>query len=236
MAKTHVLQKGETLAKVAEQLLGKRSLAGMLADYNGLRDAKWVVAGQAIQIPTLRELQPRRAGPAGARAAAPVAAWPPAPSGLQGINQTFGNIWDYARDDGTADPKWEVNFMARANFPLPIPLDWDPSKSATGARCHKLIAPLIVAVFADIVAKGLQKSVKTYGGCYNWRMKRGASKPSTHSWGIAIDLNARTNGMGTAGDMDPKLVALFEAYGFFCGGRWSGASKDPMHFQYCSGY
>ena len=83
---------------------------------------------------------------------------------------------------------------------------------------------------------GLQKSVKTYGGGYTWRMKRGQAKPSTHSWGIAIDLNARTNAMGSAGDMDPALVALFERHGFTWGGRWSGANKDPMHFQYCSGY
>jgi hypothetical protein len=236
MAKIRVLQRGDTLAGVAEQLLGNRALASRLADYNGLRRAAWAVPGQAIQIPTLRDLEPRRSVPVGVRAAAAVTAWPPAPNGLHAITQTFGNIWDYASDDGTPDPKWEADFMSRANFRFPIPLDWDPSKSATGARCHKLIAPLLEAVFADLVAKGLRKSVKTYGGCYNWRMKRGASKPSTHSWGIAIDLNARTNGMGSAGDMDPALVALFESYGFAWGGRWSGANKDPMHFQYCSGY
>lgn len=126
--------------------------------------------------------------------------------------------------------------MARAALPFAIPLDWDTSKSASGIRCHRLIVPLLESVFAEIVRSGLQKSVKTYGGCYNWRMKRGQAKPSTHSWGIAIDLNARTNAMGTAGDMDPALVALFEARGFTWGGRWSGANKDPMHFQYCSGY
>jgi hypothetical protein len=42
--------------------------------------------------------------------------------------------------------------------------------------------------------------------------------------------------MGTAGDMGPRLVALLEGYGFLWGGRWAGRSKDPMHFQYCTGY
>jgi hypothetical protein len=236
MATLHVLQKGETFAGLAEACLGDRSLAGTLAGYNGLRDTRWATPGQVICIPTLRELQPRRGSPAGARAAGPVRPWPAAPNGLAAIVQTFGNPWDFARDDGTADPRWETTFMARAAFPFPIPLDWDPTKSATGARCHRLVAPLLEAVFADVVAQGLQKAVRTYGGCYNWRMKRGAAKPSTHSWGIAIDLNARWNAMGTAGDMDPRLVALFESYGFAWGGRWSGANKDPMHFQYCSGY
>lgn len=232
----YILQEGDTLAKIAEERLGDRKLARKLADYNGLRDAKRIVTGQVIEIPTARELAPPRPAPGRARAAVAPRPWPPAPNGMKAITETFGNIWDYARDDGTADPKWETQFMARATLPFAIPLDWDPAKSATGVRCHRLIVPLLEAVFADVVGKGLRKSVKTYGGCYNWRMKRGASKPSTHSWGIAIDLNARTNGMGTAGDMDPELVALFESYGFVWGGRWSGANKDPMHFQYCSGY
>lgn len=235
MAKAHILRKGETLASVAEHLLGDRRLAAALADYNGLSGVKDVVPGQAIAVPPReRAAKPRAALPAGARGA--VAPWPPAPSGMAAIIATFGDIRAFARDDGTADPKWEQQFMARAALPFAIPLDWDTSKSASGIRCHKLIVPLLEVVFAEIVRGGLQKSVKTYGGGYNWRMKRGQAKPSTHSWGIAIDLNARTNAMGTAGDMDPALVALFEGHGFTWGGRWSGSNKDPMHFQYCSGY
>jgi hypothetical protein len=212
MAKAHILRKGETLASVAEQLLGDRRLAAALADYNGLAGVKDVVPGQSIALPPRpRAAKARATLPAGARAA--VAPWPPAPSGMAAIIATFGDIRAYARDDGTADPKWEQRFMARAALPFAIPLDWDTSKSASGIRCHRLIVPLVEAVFAEIVRSGLQKSVKTYGGGYTWRMKRGQAKPSTHSWGIAIDLNARTNAMGSAGDMDPALVALFERHG-----------------------
>lgn len=232
---TLVLQRGDTLAKIAEARYGERALARALADYNGLRDARDVRAGQSVQVPAKRELIGARGGAGRARAGAPMP-WPAAPHGMQAIIETFGDIRGYARDDGTADPKWEANFMGRAALPFPIPLDWDTSKSASSIRCHKLIAPLLEMVFGQIVAQGLQKSVKTYGGGYNWRMKRGQAKPSTHSWGIAIDLNARTNAMGSAGDMDPALVALFESHGFVWGGRWSGRNQDPMHFQYCSGY
>jgi hypothetical protein len=236
MAKNYILHKGDTLAKIAQERFGDRKLARKLADYNGLRDPRRVVTGQLIQIPTARELEPPRAVRPRVRAGRAPRPWPSAPNGMMAITQTFGNIWDFARDDGTADPKWETQFMARAALPFAIPLDWDPTKFASSMRCHRLVAPLLESVFAQIVASGLQKAVKTYGGCYNWRMKRGTAKPSTHSWGIAIDLNARTNGMGTAGDMDPQIVALFEDYGFVWGGRWSGNNKDPMHFQYCSGY
>jgi LysM repeat protein len=234
MPKHHIVRKGDTLPKIAEAGLGDRKLAAALAAYNGLADARDIVLGQVIWFPSARELKSPVRPPAGARAG--VAPWPPAPHGMAAIVETFGDIRGYARDDGTPDPRWETQFMARAALPFPIPLDWDRSKSASGIRCHKLIVPLLEAVFTDVVNKGLQGAVKTYGGGYNWRMKRGQAKPSTHSWGIAIDLNARTNGMGSAGDMDPELVKLFEGYGFTWGGRWSGRSKDPMHFQYCSGY
>lgn len=234
MPKPYIVRKGDTLAKIAEAALGDRKLAAALADYNGLAGPKDIVVGQAIQLPGVRALKaPTRPR---ARARAGVTPWPPAPHGMAQIIATFGDIRAYARDDGTADPKWEQQFMARAALPFPIPLDWDTSKSASGIRCHKLVAPLLEAVFTEVVQRGLRKAVKTYGGGYTWRMKRGQAKPSTHSWGIAIDLNARTNAMGTAGDMDPALVALFEGYGFVWGGRWSGSNKDPMHFQYCSGY
>lgn len=238
MASTCILQRGDTLARLAEARLGDARLARALARYNGLRDVRDIRAGQAIVLPPLRELAiPRPAGrmrtAAATRAPMP---WPAPPHGLDAIVATFGDIRQYARDDGTPDPKWEADFMGRAQLPFAIPLDWDTAKSATGIRCHKRIAPLLEAAFEQIVAQGLRSAVKTYGGGYNWRMKRGQAKPSTHSWGIAIDLNARTNPMGSAGDMDPALVALFEGLGFVWGGRWSGKSKDPMHFQYCSGY
>jgi hypothetical protein len=32
------------------------------------------------------------------------------------------------------------------------------------------------------------------------------------------------------------VVAAFKRSGFTWGGDWSGAGKDPMHFQYCTGY
>jgi hypothetical protein len=149
---------------------------------------------------------------------------------------TFGDIYAFIRDDGTVDPAWEAKSITRAPLPFAIPLDWDASKSATGIRCHRLLAPLFVEVFRRVVEAGLKPAVQTYGGCYQFRAKRNGSKPSTHSWGIAIDLNARSNAMGTAGDMDPRLVELMEGLGFVWGGRWSGKGKDPMHFQYCSAY
>jgi len=249
MPRPYIVKKGDTLARVAEATLGDRRLAPLLADFNGLASPRDIVVGQALQLPERADLADRAARaprpaprtPAAPRprtrtrsAAAP--AWPAAPQGFAGIVETFGDIRQFVRDDGGASPQWEAGFIGRARLPFRIPLSFAPAQTAGVIACHKKLVPLFEAVFADIAAQGLQGAVKTYGGGYNWRMKRGQAKPSTHSWGIAIDLNPVTNAMGTAGDMDPALVALFEGYGFVWGGRWSGANKDPMHFQYCSGY
>lgn len=230
MSKQYVVHKGDSFRKIAAAQMGSPKLAQTLADYNGILDLKQIAVGDQLAIPTARDLAPSSAPmPRGAP-------WPASPNGLQGILDTFGRLPEYVRDDGTVDPKWESEFIVRMPLPYPIPLDWDTSKSATAIRCHKLLAPLFQEVFAQIDVRKLRASLKTYGGCYVYRAKRSGAKPSTHSWGIAIDFNVRSNQMGTAGDMDPHLVDLMEGYGFIWGGRWSGRGKDPMHFQYCSGY
>lgn len=235
MAKLYIIQKGDTLSSIAHAQLGDARLAGSLADFNGLPNANQIFVGQRILLPSSRERgspeQPDNPG------AAPTAmTWPKAPHGFQAVRDVFGDILRYLRDDGSIDPRWEAERMVRAELPFAIPLAWDTSKKVRAIRCHKLIAPLLETVFRQIADAELERSIKTYGGGYVFRPKRGAVKPSTHSWGIAIDLNPNTNAMGSNGDMDPQLVDLFERHGFVWGGRWAGRNKDPMHFQYCSGY
>lgn len=230
MAKTYTVAQGDTLGKIARAQLGDAKLAAAIADYNGLPDANRIFVGQQLQLPTAKDMRPTVVAPP---AAAP---WPAPPHGFAGVCDSFGDLRAYIRDDGSLDPQWETERMTRAALPFPIPLDWDTTQSVTGIRCHKLIAPLLEAVFRQIAAQGLKSAIQTYGGCYNYRPKRLGTKPSTHAWGIALDLNPNTNAMGTAGNLDPRLVELFERYGFTWGGRWAGKNKDPMHFQYCSGY
>jgi hypothetical protein len=50
-----------------------------------------------------------------------------------------------------------------------------------------------------------------------------------HAFGLAVDLNVSTNGLGTRGDMHADIVRIFEKWGFRWGGWWS--RPDPMHFE-----
>lgn len=229
MARPYIVRKGDTLSRIARRELGDGAAWQALADYNGLPSPDQIVAGQQIWLPTRSERRPLPQAPSADR-------WPAPPHGFQAICDTFGDIRDYVAEDGGLSPRWVAEHITTAVLPFAIALAWDTSKSVRAIGCHRLIAPLIEEVFREIAARRLQAAVRTFGGGYSYRPKRGALKPSTHSWGIALDINPTTNAMGTAGDMDLRLVTLLEAFGFLWGGRWSGRGKDPMHFQYCTGY
>ena len=115
-------------------------------------------------------------------------------------------------------------------------LSWDPSRSVTQITCHKLLASIFADVFERIQSSGLEEKVTSFGGCFSFRRQRTGTKLSAHSWGIAIDLNPGTNAQGTSGNMDPGIVQIFREVGFEWGGDWQGRTRDPMHFQFCSGY
>lgn len=234
MARIYVVTRGDTLAKIAKAELGDAKLFPKIAELNGLRDPSRIAIGQRLEIPSRRDLAPP---PPPAPEAAPAADphFAP-PHGLNALCGGFGDIYDYLREDGSLDPRWEMEHLARVTLPFPITLSWDATKQVRSLYCHKRLTGRFQVVFAEIERRGLRDRVRTYGGCFNFRAKRSGNKLSTHAWGVAIDLNPETNAMGREGDMAPGIVKVFEEAGFTWGGRWSGRGKDPMHFQFCSGY
>lgn len=158
------------------------------------------------------------------------------PHGIEQICATFGDIFKYILPDHTLDPRWQTEFLTRIALPFTIALSWDKSRAVAQITSHKLMAEVFATVFEEIERADLQQKITTFGGCFNFRPQRTGTKLSTHAWGIAIDLNPESNAQGTAGKMDPAIVGIFKQAGFTWGGEWEGRSRDPMHFQYCSGY
>lgn len=162
------------------------------------------------------------------------------PHGLTQIVAEFGDIQKYlitGREGGRMlRPEFEARYIVSAPLPFSIPLAWNPQIKAVKIRCHRRLAGRFAVLFRNLEESGLADRIKSYGGCFQFRTKRHSPDISTHSWGIAIDLNCATNAPGTSGDMDAAVVEVFESAGFIWGGRWSGKRKDPMHFQYCRGY
>lgn len=95
-------------------------------------------------------------------------------------------------------------------------------------------------VFAAIADAGLEDRIRQFGGTWvarhmGWDPRRSLS---SHSWGIAIDLNVPWNGYGVMPAPEGRIgslreiVGFFEAEGFAWGGFFQPLSLcDGMHFE-----
>lgn len=146
-----------------------------------------------------------------------------APRGLEAIRAAFG------------EPGEAICSAGRCRLPKPLPLGWKPETSVSSFACHKLLEDNFTEVFQRIHSEGFWGDLKSFDGAYNYRALRGATRLSLHSWGVAIDLNAEHNKLGTEGSMSKDVVRIFMEEGFLWGGHFV-KRKDPMHFQYASGY
>jgi len=146
------------------------------------------------------------------------------PVGLDEIIHTFGSL---------DDPQFETRSIVLFDLPYPLLFEGTQVKRA---RCHRLIVENFQKAFEDLKAAGLEAQVKNYSGIYARRSIRGfGSHPSTHSWGIAIDLEAEKFPLGSTKRFPDEVVKIFQDAGFFYGGDFQ-SRKDPMHFQFCRGY
>ena len=131
------------------------------------------------------------------------------------------------------DQKWiDENLVTVA-----IPQLKEITKNWDRITFHRKGADQLKSAFEEIERLELAKFLLTYDGTWvprhmSWNKKRSLSR---HSWGIAIDINARWNGYGVkpAGESDQgtvrPLVPIFEQHGFCWGGDWS--TPDGMHFE-----
>jgi hypothetical protein len=123
---------------------------------------------------------------------------------------------------------------------LPYPMYYD-GKKVTKISCHKLVADKLLAIFNDILDFYGQEAIHDlkiddYGGCFNYRLMRGGTKLSVHSWGCAIDLNPSRNLLKETSKtarfarMEYKpMIDIFYKHGFESLGREK--NYDWMHFQ-----
>jgi hypothetical protein len=145
------------------------------------------------------------------------------PNGLAEIKQIFGD----ANADG-----FEAQMIK--SFELAYPLHY-AGKPVTHAHCHHLLIENFQQAFQQIKDKGLIDQVTNYGGIYQVRSKRGQKKLSTHSWGIAIDLEPDKYPLKSKNRFSDEVIQIFKDAGFVYGGDFK-SRLDPMHFQFCSAY
>ena len=140
------------------------------------------------------------------------------------VTQKVGTFTYTPHPDGsiTPDQHWVASYIRTESVPI-----------IGKVTCNKGMLPQLRGALEEIVRLHLADRIhpQEYGGCFVPRYigHNPAEGLSLHSWGIAIDLNVPENPRGTAGHMDPAVVAVFKRWGFAWGGDWH--YTDPMHFE-----
>ena len=227
----YIVQPGDTFENIAKQFYNNSSLAEKLRQYNGLHRPDFIIIGQPIDIPARETLH------TAAASAGKLSAGMQSPHGAQQLLDMFGNIYEYVDEKGCFDENaWNSDMLTMVQLPFPVALSWDYAKRMRIVRCHKKMAGIIGEVFYAVKRKGFARDVITLGDFYNFRSKRSCGKLSTHCWGISFDVNPEINILGTKGSISENFVLLLQEFGFTWGGNLKGTNKDPMHFQFCTGY
>jgi len=155
------------------------------------------------------------------------------PRTQQWIESTFGRFpWrDHPTRRGAIEILGEWQRQNIISFAPPFELRDGRARAISVIHCHHLIAPALRRVLDDLAARHLAHLINTFDGCFEPRHKRWDPRLSLsrHSWGIAVDINARLFPYGSEAKQDPRLIAAFARQGFAWGGHWR--TPDPMHFE-----
>jgi hypothetical protein len=119
------------------------------------------------------------------------------------------------------DPSWERVHIATEHVPI-----------LGDVTCNVALFPQLRGALREVVHRGLRDTITSYSGCYARRYtNRDPNQAiSHHTWGIAVDINVPQNPFGAPPHEDPRLVRVFERWGFIWGGRF--IVPDGMHFEY----
>ncbi len=134
------------------------------------------------------------------------------------------------------DGKWseEANFCGTFSVPEVIACSFINSLTSLPARhiyCNKDMHQALDAAMENVINSNLEYQLKTFDGAFEIRDVRGEpGKPSCHSYGLAIDINAAENKLGEEPTISQELVKCFTDAGFTWGGGFH--RKDGMHFSY----
>lgn len=160
--------------------------------------------------------------------------WPP--QSAQAMNAFYGD--PDVNHDGRADATWMKANLVRIK--PPYRMSWSWGGEVATLTVHKRCAESLLRALDGVARRlGSQEAIERArmhlcGGAYNFRLQRGGSSLSIHSWGAAIDIDPERNRLGrsyapTLGMMPMAVVEIFVAEGWEWGGRWS--RPDAMHFQ-----
>jgi hypothetical protein len=148
------------------------------------------------------------------------------------------NPWPFSTQEGLRDfygDAGDESNLVLVEFPYPM---FYGGQRVTKTRCHKKVAASLLRILTAIGQQNagtreVMEAVEDYGGCFNYRNKRGGNSLSVHAWGAAIDLDADDNSFRDpwpiVADMPLVVMEEFAKEGWTSAGAFWG--YDAMHFQ-----
>lgn len=161
------------------------------------------------------------------------------PNGLEEIIDYYGHPDPEGK--GKLDPSFEKEYIRTYDLPFTMRLGWDTDQKVTKARFHKKIGDVVVDALEELatyisgdVEYLRRNDLDLWWGSFNFRAKVSGGDLSTHSWGIAFDINKHIGEYGEKPEFPDWFVKIFTKRGFIWGGDWS--TPDGQHFQAAKGY
>lgn len=155
------------------------------------------------------------------------------PRSASWVEQNFGRFaWrESAKQKGAIEILGEWRRQNIVKLTPPLPLRDGSGRAVRAIWCHRLIPSALRQALEELRDQGLGHLIGSFDGCFVarhvcWDAKRPLSR---HSWGIAVDVNARLFPFGSRARQDERLIAAFQRQGFAWGGEWP--TPDPMHFE-----
>lgn len=129
--------------------------------------------------------------------------------------------------------------LVRMQLPFPLYGDWGDNPRIEGLLMHPLVVDSLHEALTEILElvgaeKLREQRWDVLGDAYSYRRKKGGNELSTHSWGIAIDLNPHLAPWLKKPDQPKVIVDAFIRRGWEWGGKWRNV--DGMHFQAARNY
>jgi hypothetical protein len=102
-------------------------------------------------------------------------------------------------------------------------------------KCHRDVFPQIEGAMLELMEMRLSHVVdpSDFAGCYSPRFINRdlfSGQLSHHAWGVALDINASLDPLGSESNQPRPLVRVMKRWGFNWGGKW--LTPDPMHFEW----
>lgn len=161
------------------------------------------------------------------------------PNGLEEIIDYYGN--PDPRGEGKLDPEFTNTYIRMYTLPFTMRLGWDTNQVVTRAQFHKYVGDVVVDALEELgryisgdVEYLRRNDLDLWWGSFNFREKVSSGQLSTHSWGIAFDINKHIGEYGEEPEFPSWFVRIFTKRGFNWGGDW--ATPDGQHFQAAVNY